>query len=50
MSVIKQYRNEWKYVLSNQELALLKSRISEIMELDSHTPPERKIYNTLIIF
>ena len=35
---IKKYRNEWKYSLSNQELSLLKSRISEVMELDPHTP------------
>ena len=35
---IKKYRNEWKYSLTNQELSLLKSRISEVMELDSHTP------------
>ena len=34
---IKKYRNEWKYSLNNQELALLKSRISEVMELDPHT-------------
>ena len=35
---IKKYRNEWKYILSNQELSLLKSRISQVMELDPHTP------------
>ena len=35
---IKKYRNEWKYSLSNQELSLLKSRISEVMEIDPHTP------------
>ena len=35
---IKKYRNEWKYSLTNQELSLLKSRISEVMELDPHTP------------
>ena len=34
---IKKYRNEWKYILSNQELSLLKSRLSEVMELDPHT-------------
>ena len=39
---MKVYRNEWKYTLTNQELSLLKSRISEIMEMDSHTPPEGK--------
>ena len=37
---IKKYRNEWKYSLSNQELSLLKSRLSEVMELDPHTPPK----------
>ena len=38
MIKIKKYRNEWKYILTNQELSLLKSRISEVMELDPHTP------------
>ena len=37
--VIKVYRSEWKYMLTNQELSLLKSRLSEVMEIDSHTPP-----------
>lgn len=36
--MIKKYRNEWKYCLTNQQLSLLKSRISEVLELDSHTP------------
>ena len=35
---IKVYRNEWKYLLSNQELSLLNSRISKILEIDPHTP------------
>ena len=35
---IKKYRNEWKYQVTNQELSLLKSRLSEVMELDPHTP------------
>ena len=35
---IKVYRNEWKYILSNQQLSLLKSRLSQVMELDPHTP------------
>lgn len=34
---IKKYRNEWKYSLNNQNLSLLKSRLSEVMELDPHT-------------
>ena len=42
MNDIKVYRSEWKYNLNNQELALLKSRLSEIMELDPHTPKEGK--------
>ena len=37
--IIKVYRSEWKYTLTNQELSLLKSRLSEVMEIDSHTPP-----------
>ena len=48
--IIKNYRSEWKYILTNQELSLLKSRLSGVMELDSHTPSERKIFNTFIIF
>jgi len=47
---IKVYRSEWKYILTNQQLSLLKSRLSEVMEIDSHTPPTRKILNTLSIF
>ena len=35
---IKKYRNEWKYSLTNGDLSLLKSRISEAMVLDPHTP------------
>ena len=50
LSIIKKYRSEWKYTLTNQELSLLKSRLSEVMEIDSHTPPGRKIFNTFIIF
>ena len=50
LSTIKKYRSEWKYTLTNQELSLLKSRLSEVMEIDSHTPPGREIFNTLIIF
>ena len=47
---IKVYRNEWKYSLTNQELSLLKSRLSKVMELDPHTPKERKIFNSFIVF
>ena len=50
LRVIKKYRSEWKYILTNQELSLLKSRISEVMEIDSHTPPGRKIFNSFFIF
>ncbi len=39
---MKKYRNEWKYRLTNQELGLLNSRISQVLELDSHTPKEGK--------
>lgn len=35
---IKKYRNEWKYILSNQDLSLLQSRISTVLQLDPHTP------------
>lgn len=47
---MKKYRSEWKYILTNQELSLLKSRLSEVMEIDSHTPPGREIHNSFIIF
>lgn len=46
---IKAYRSEWKYSLTNQELSLLKSRLSEVMEIDPHTPKGRKIFNTFLI-
>ncbi len=35
----KVFRNEWKYLLSNQQLSELKSRVSQVLELDPHTPP-----------
>lgn len=38
MRNIKKYRNEWKYVLTNQDLSLLKSRLEQVMQLDPHTP------------
>lgn len=38
--LIKKYRNEWKYILRNQDIALLESRISNVLELDPHTPKE----------
>ncbi len=38
MIFIKKYRSEWKYLLNNQELSKVKSRISNILELDKHTP------------
>ena len=47
---MKKYRSEWKYSLTNQELSLLKSRLSEIMELDPHTPKRWKIFNSFFIF
>ena len=47
---MKVYRNEWKYTLTNQDLSLLKSRISKLIEIDPHTPPERKILYTFVIF
>ena len=38
VKTIKIYRNEWKYSLTNQELSTLKSRLSQVMEFDPHTP------------
>ena len=35
---MKKYRNEWKYYLTNQDLALLNSRLSEVLEKDPYTP------------
>ncbi len=34
----KIYRNEWKYVLTNQQMSELKLRISKLLQLDPHTP------------
>ena len=42
INVKEVYRNEWKYLLSNQNLSMLKSRLQEVMELDEHTPKEGK--------
>ena len=50
LSIMKKYRSEWKYTLTNQELSLLKSRLSEVMEIDPHTPSGRKIFNTFSVF
>lgn len=47
---IKKYRNEWKYILTNGELSLLKSRISKVMELDSHTKEIRKSLSCFFTF
>ncbi len=47
---MKKYRSEWKYTLTNQELSLLKSRLSEVMEIDPHTPPGQNILNSFVIF
>lgn len=35
---IKKYRSEYKYILSNQDLSLLQSRVSSVLQLDPHTP------------
>ena len=32
------YRSEWKYLLNNQDLSLLKNKISKVLEIDPHTP------------
>ena len=47
---MKKYRSEWKYTLTNQELSLLRSRLSEVMEIDPHIPPTRKIFNSFAVF
>ena len=41
---IKAYRRELKYIITNQELSLLKSQLSELMEMDSHTPEKQEKY------
>ena len=38
------YRHEFKYVISNAQLPLLKSRISPVMQRDPHVGPDG-IYN-----
>ena len=35
---IKKYRSEWKYILNNQQLSLLKSRVSEVLDIDPNAP------------
>ena len=44
MIKIKTYRNEWKYQITNQELSLLKSRISKVLEIDSHIKENDRYY------
>ena len=38
MIIIKKYRSEWKYLLSNQKLSEVKEKVSKVLELDKHTP------------
>ncbi len=38
MIFIKKYRSEWKYLLSNQDLSKVRTRISSVLDLDKHTP------------
>lgn len=33
------YRNEWKFVCSDQDLALLEQRLSSVLHLDTHAGP-----------
>ena len=40
MATKKVYRSEWKYLLKNQDLSLLKSRVEKVLELDEHTPKD----------
>ena len=44
---IKKYRTEWKYNLNNQQLSLLKSRISSLLVLDEHSKKDKYIVHTL---
>ena len=32
------YRSEWKYLVNNQQLSLIKNKISKVLEIDPHTP------------
>ena len=41
---MKTYRNEWKYQITNQELSLLKSRISKVLEIDPHIKENDRYY------
>lgn len=36
---MKKYRNEWKFLVNNQTLSLLKTRLEQVMDLDPYTPP-----------
>ncbi len=47
---MKKYRTEWKYRLSNQDLSLLKNRLSQVLKLDPHTPKDgRYIIHSLYL-
>ena len=39
---MKKYRNEWKYVCNEGELALIRARIGEVLEDDPHAGEEGK--------
>lgn len=41
---MKKYRNEWKYCCDEGELALLSSRLQNVLAIDEHTL-EKKTYN-----
>ena len=39
---MKKYRNEWKYLCTDGQMALLDSRLKQVMPLDPHIGPEGK--------
>ena len=44
---IKKYRNEWKYNLTNQQLAMINNRLDKIMDRDSHGDNGRYVIHSL---
>lgn len=42
---IKQYRNEWKYICSEKELAVIDARIRAVLDRDSHSENDLRGYN-----
>jgi len=38
----KQYRNEWKYIVTNEYLAIIESRLKTVLQLDENAANDGK--------